>query len=86
MHLAEIAALAVALDLALTRIMELTAGDSRHDLEDLRDEAIRILKNADVPPHRDLDYVVIMTPAIDLLHQVFEASLGILPPAPPIES
>ena len=73
------AAMGIALGLALERIVELSGDDARNNIEGVRDQAIRLLKNADVPPQRDLDHVKIVSPAIQLLLDHFHYSLADLP-------
>jgi hypothetical protein len=69
------AALGVALDIAVKRLAELSGEDARQNIESVRDEAITLFKNAEVPAEHDLDQAVIVAPAIELLEGLFGASL-----------
>jgi hypothetical protein len=70
------AALGVALHFALKRISELSGGDPRKNLELVRDQAVNLFKNANVPPERDMDQVRIVTPAIKILDELFANALA----------
>ena len=69
-------ALGIALHLALERISELSGSDSRKNLESVRDQAVNLFKNAEVPPERDMDQVRIVTPAIKILDELFANALA----------
>ena len=69
-------ALGVAFDIAVKRLAEVSGEDApRGTCESVRDEAITLFKNAEVPPEHDLDQAVIVAPAIELLEGLFGASL-----------
>src|ERR1700721_1028942 len=69
------AALGVAFDIAVKRLAEISGEDARQNIESVRDEAITLFKNAEVPPEHDLDQALIVAPAIELLEGLFGASL-----------
>ena len=69
------AALGVAFDIAVKRLAEISGEDARQNIESVRDEAIELFKNAQVPPEHDLDQAVTVAPAIELLEGLFGASL-----------
>jgi hypothetical protein len=68
----EVLTLRVALDLALRRIVESSGDEAGAALEGVRDRAINLFKNADVPPEADLNHVKIAGPAIDVLIRIFD--------------
>jgi hypothetical protein len=78
-YIIRVAALSVALQLALQRLAEMNDADARLNLEAVRNDAIEIFKNADVPPELDLQQAIIVGPAIDILEEFFEISLESLP-------
>ena len=69
------AALGVAFDIAVKRLAEVSGEDARQNIESVRDEAIKLFKNAEVSPEHDLDHAIIVAPAIELLEGLFGASL-----------
>jgi hypothetical protein len=69
------AALGAALDIALKRVAELSGDDARLNFESVRDEAIDLFKNFDIPPEPDMGRIIIVGPAIEMLRELFEHSL-----------
>jgi hypothetical protein len=70
------AALGIALHLALKRISEISGDDSRKNLESVRDQAINYFKNAEVPAESDMNQVRIVTPALEILNDIFANALA----------